>query len=141
MATTATAPAGRTHYGQPLTADRVLDGDTQTVAVNLEPVAASLIRDMVRAPIARACFAELLLAASDDPARLMDTEYVQLADELVRRLSQVGALTITLDQHQALELAEQLDSAVVDANTCPACGRLHDHPLGGRCVTCEEGRR
>ena len=145
MATTATphrntAPAGFVNFHRP-TADAILDGPYQYVGLNLEPVAASLIRDMVKAPIVRGCLAELIRMAKDNPPSLLDSEYVQVVNELVRRLSRDGALTVVLDLDQAEGLAGDLDNARIDRTECPACGNLHDHPLGGRCASCEEARR
>lgn len=136
-------PAARINWNPP-TADVILDGPNQLVALNLEPVAAAMLRDLLRVldeqDLTRVAWGKL---RATHPSALLDGDAIAYMNTVVRRLSRAGVLTITLDQAQAEALAGELDAAGVERTACRHCGVLVDDVLGDAvCASCDEaGRR
>lgn len=132
--------ASRINWTAP-TADVIIDGPNQLVALNLEPIAAAMLRDILRTldehPIARSAWREL---SRTNPTNLLDGDAIDYMSSLVRWLSRSGALTITLDTDQAQALAGELDGAVMERNECRRCGNLIDSLTSDVCASCEEAR-
>ena len=119
-------------------ASTVLDDDQQFVLLELAPIAAPLIRDLIRHlqtnQVARAAFIELTKSGKDP--MLVDRGYH--VNRIVNRLDVAGDLSIVLDPTQAEQLSNDLADSCLHQDQC-RCGGLM--AAGARrCDACEEAR-
>lgn len=121
--------ANRIDANRPV-AERVIDGDTHTVILDLAPIAAGLINDIALAMRGRG---HLFTVLANN--RVGSPEHTAVRDEILRILQRSTALQPVLGPDQADELASDLFEASAEPPWC-GCGEAYATRVDGDCEAC-----
>ena len=122
---------GQVHGARPY-AERVVDGDTQTVQLDLTPIAGALLTDIATALHKSKRVGQFLQLATETPG---SQDRAAAMTAILQTLAAHSALLVPITPGAAEALAEDLDAASYALDHCvrDGCTNLADSPDGELC--------